>query len=337
MYKHINNPNILLDEINFLEVYKNILQYKTFIFIVTIVFTFSAYLYSNQKLTKYNSTIFMHMGNASNDNSSLLVQENFVESASDLIVAINMELKYFENLKLQLPISVSAPNKLIAIFSTVSISQEDNIITLELLRDFIINRHTIANRNSIADIKNSLSQIDFQINGIVDSEILLISNRIPIINSEVLALEKLIKNDEADITILKLNAELQAIRASQYPSFSEVIFNHKTSLNELILEKKHLEKQMEILNNYKDSDLLFALDIKFETIISSLLNRKKILAKKLGTLENISINITSQIGNIQTSVTEVNKSIYIFIGIILGLLFSIFLIFTMMSFKKLKE
>ena len=83
MSNHINNPNILLDEINFLEVYRNILKYKTFIFIVTIVFTFSAYLYSNQKLTRYNSTLIMHMGNALNDNSSQVNQENFVESATD--------------------------------------------------------------------------------------------------------------------------------------------------------------------------------------------------------------------------------------------------------------
>ena len=168
----------------------------------------------------------------------------------------------------------------------------------------------------------------------IEDRIAILKIDLPIIDLEISQLEKVIIDDTNNLLLLKTNDNLLAERASNSPTLEQIIFSYKSKINAFntkkytnILDTKNLNNELKILENVTlKSDELFSLEQK-----------QKTLANQLQTLITQTQVKTRPIGNIETQTIKPKTQLIILIGLIIGFITGIFLVFITNFVKSYKE
>jgi LPS O-antigen subunit length determinant protein (WzzB/FepE family) len=195
----------------------------------------------------------------------------------------------------------------------------------------------------------------------IEDRIAKLKSDLPIIDLEISQFEKVIIEDTNNLSLLKENEKIRTERASNSPTLEQIIFSYKSEINDLkakkysnILETKSLNNQLITLDNVTlQSDELFSLE-----------QEQQILENKLITLDNVtlqsdelfkleqSLKITENelqllmtqtqiktrpISNIETKTIKPKTQVTILLGLIIGFITSIFMVFIRNFVRSYKE
>jgi LPS O-antigen subunit length determinant protein (WzzB/FepE family) len=168
----------------------------------------------------------------------------------------------------------------------------------------------------------------------IKDNIAKLKSDLPIIDLEISQFEKLIIDETNNLTLLKENEDIQTKKAANSPTLEQIIFSYKSQINDLnakkytnILETKTFDNQLIALENVTlQSDELFNLE-----------QQQKTLEEQLLILTNQNLIQTSTIADIETSTIKPKTQLIISLGIIIGLIAGIFLVFIRNFVKSYKE
>ena len=344
MAQNLTQPSPYDDEIDLREIFKILIESKKLIILTTLIFTIASIIYSLSLKPEFKSSTILEIGYYEMPDGT----QELIEEPSDLI----SNLKIYQLLNDQQDSSFKAiENKLIRI-ETSSNKATDNEKILSSMITFINNRHNKLSIISSNLRKNTLvDKID-----LIDSEISFIKSKqldnnllkrteiedriaklkaeLPIINLEIIQLEKVIIDDTNNLSLLTTNDKTQKARASNSPTLEQIIFSYKSKINGFntkkntnILETKNLNNQLQILENVThQSDELFSLE-----------QERKILENQLQILMNATQVKTLPIGNIETKTIKPKTLLIILMGLIIGFITGIFLVFIRNFVKSYKE
>jgi len=268
-----------------------------------LIFTISAFIYSLQNQSTYQSSVLIEIGHYEKSNGSI----ELLEKPKSLIQDLNINLKY----KLDNDLSSAQINvvedRLIEIQHS-SKSAEKNIDILNQFINYLDIRHSsLANEKYLekrAELTQQLDYISSKIEIIKNFERLKISSliqdlevQIPTFNHHISNFKKIITEDEENLRLLKASPDLYLERTKLNPTLNQVIHGYKEKLANLTLEKgkalilkANLEKKLNLLENNQ-----------FPTEqISQLLEKKDGLQIELNDLENQNFYKTQTIGEIKT-------------------------------------
>ena len=168
----------------------------------------------------------------------------------------------------------------------------------------------------------------------IEDRIAILKAELPIINLEIIQLEKVIIDDTNNLSLLKRTQEIRTERASNSPTLEQIIFSYKSKINDFntkknnnLIETKNLNNQLQILENVTlQSDELFSLE-----------QERKILENELQLLMNEAQVKTLPIGNIETNTIKPKTQLTILLGIIMGFITGILLVFIRNFVKRFRE
>jgi LPS O-antigen subunit length determinant protein (WzzB/FepE family) len=168
----------------------------------------------------------------------------------------------------------------------------------------------------------------------IEDRIAKLKTKLPIIDLEISQLEKIIIDDTNNLSLLKRNEEMRTERASISPTLEQIIFSYNREINDLnatkytnILETKNLNNQLKNLENVTlQSDELFRLEQVQQT-----------LENQLQLLMNETQVKTLPIGNIETKTIKPKTQLTILLGLIIGFITGIFLVFIRNFVRGYKE
>jgi len=228
-------------------------------------------------------------------------------------------------------------------------------------KKLIINRDLESVKSEISFIKAKHLASNQVTRTKIEDRIVLLNTELPIIKLEINQLEAVIIDDTNNLSLLKENEELQTERASHSPTLEQIIFSYKSKINDLntkkynnILETKKLKNQLKNLENGTlQSDELFNLEQRRKALEIQLKNLENVtvqsdelfrLEQEQKTLENqLQILMTQTqiktrpIRNIETETIKPKTQLTIILGLIIGFITSIFLVFIRSFVKSYKE
>ncbi|MDC3261972.1 Wzz/FepE/Etk N-terminal domain-containing protein [Candidatus Pseudothioglobus singularis] len=344
MAQNLTQPSPYEDEIDLLEIFKILIESKKLFISSILIFTIASIIYSLSLKPEFKSSTILEIGYYEMPDGT----QKLIEQPSDLIS--NLKIRQFLNDQHESSFK-TIEKKLIRI-ETSSNKATDNEKTLSSMITFIKNRHnklsiissnlrknTLVDEIDLIDSKLSFikaKQLDSNQlkRSILEGKIVKLKNELPIINLEISQVEKLIIDDTNNLSLLKRNINLQTERASISPTLEQIIFSYKSKINDLntkkfnnILETKRLNIQFKILENFTlQSDELFSLE-----------QERKILENQLQMLMNQAQVQTQPIGNIKTNTIKPKTQLIITLGIIIGFITSIFLVFINNFIKRFRE
>ena len=166
----------------------------------------------------------------------------------------------------------------------------------------------------------------------IEDRIANLKTELPIIDLEISQLEKVIIDDTNNLSLLKRDENILTERASNSPTLEQIIFSYKSKINDFntkknnnLIETKNLNNQLQILENVTlQSDELFSLE-----------QERKILENQLQMLMNETQVKTLPIGNIETNTIKPKTQLTILLGIIMGFITGILLVFIRNLVKKI--
>jgi LPS O-antigen subunit length determinant protein (WzzB/FepE family) len=243
-----------------------------------------------------------------------------------------------------------------ALISFIKAKQLDSNQTKKLT----INSNLENVKSEISFIKaKQLSSIQLkQLN--IEDRIARLKFNLPIIDLKISQFEKVINEDTNNLSLLKEKG-LHTKRASNSPTLEQIIFLYKSGVNDLnaekysnILETKNLNNQLITLENSTlQSDKLFSLEQEQQTLENQLITLEDAtlqsdklfsLEQEQQTLENQLQKLMTQtqirtrpIRNIETKTIKPKTGLTIILGLIIGFITSIFLIFIRNFVKNYKE
>ena len=167
-----------------------------------------------------------------------------------------------------------------------------------------------------------------------EDRIAILKNLLPIIDLEISQLEKVIIDDTNNLSLLKRTQEIRTERASNSPTLEQIIFSYKSKINGLNakkstnnLETNILNNQLKILENVTlQSDELFSLE-----------QERKILENQLQALMDETQVKTLPIGNIEINTIKPKTQLTILLGLIIGFITGILLVFIRNFVKSYRE
>jgi len=329
-----------------------------------LIFTISAFIYSLQNQSTYQSSVLIEIGHYEKSNGSI----ELLEKPKSLIQDLNINLKY----KLDNDLSSAQINvvedRLIEIQHS-SKSAEKNIDILNQFINYLDIRHSsLANEKYLEkraelteEFDNISSEIEFMEKLLLaqnEDEKLRVSNQIlkliiqlPTIDKKISNLEQIITQDQENLQLLKTTPNLYLERASTNPTLNQVIHSYKNELANFFQSKKTittnisiLEEQLKLLESPSlQSKQVFellqskdVLEMKLKDLENTPLQSKQVfklsqqkdkLKIKLKDLEGQNFSNTQTIGEINTSQLDSNKTIITVLGLIVGLITGIFLVF----------
>ena len=339
MTNNLNQYPIPEDEIDLRELIKVLVKSKKLIILTILIFTIVSIIYSLSLKPEFKSSSIIEIGYYEMTDGTV----ELIEKPSDTISAIRTNLIYkkrdgflLENLIIKSP-----ENKLIELQLT-SKSSKKNVDLLSEVTNFIDARHSGLLASSTNQQKNQLSYeidlIDSEISFLkenikleLEAEISKLQNNLPIIDQEISQLEQVVTQDTNNLNLLK-GTTLAIERASNSPTLEQIISSYKSQINQLKRERSSSILDISILSQkldgiHKDdfqSDELFSLEQK-----------QKILENQLQTLSAQTIVKTGPIGNIQTNTIKPKILHTILLGLIIGFITSILLVFINNFYKKL--
>jgi uncharacterized protein involved in exopolysaccharide biosynthesis len=195
----------------------------------------------------------------------------------------------------------------------------------------------------------------------IENRIAKLKAELPIINLEISQLEKVIIDDTNNLSLLKRKEDIRTERASISPTLEQIIFSYKSEINDLnatkytnILETKNLNNQLKNLENVTlQSDESFRLEQEQKTLENELISLENVtlqsdesfrLEQEQKTLENELQTLISQtqiktrpIGNITTNTIKPKTQLTILLGIFMGFITGILLVFIRNFIKSFRE
>jgi len=227
---------------------------------------------------------------------------------------------------------------------TTSSSGEQNENLLTEIINYIDERHSnlavlITNQKK-HQISNEIDLIESEISFLkeitrvnVEASISKLKSDLPILDQEISQLNQVIIDDANNLNIVK-GSTLATERAASSPTLEQIISSYKSKINQLTRERNNSISDISILSQKLDalnkdtfqSDELFVLG-----------KRQKILENQLKMLMNQTQVKTQPIGNIGTNTIKPKTQLIITLGIIIGFITSIFLVFINNFIKSYRE
>jgi hypothetical protein len=330
MNQNSNQSKSTKDEIVFfVEIINKLIASKKLIIATTFVCALSAFLYSFQSESKFQSTAFIEISHKNIDDARGANKVVLIERADDLKYNLEVNLYYMDNLIVPGFIEIDTPkgDKILKITST-SNSIETNNISINQIVEYIIDRHKDILNKSIDQLTYTINNLNVEIQNIILSEINELNMLIPIVNKKISSLQKVIHEDENNLKLLEANTELSVERAAVYRTMNQIIHNYKMTLLGQEDEKGRLEAKLSDLNSYtKGSKIINSVNPGMVDLVSSFVQQKNTLEKQLELVRRQAQNNTRVIGSIETRVIyQYNKLKNTIMGFVVGLFLSIFIV-----------
>jgi hypothetical protein len=336
------------DEIDLKEIFKILIESKKLIISTILIFTTASIIYSLSLKPSFLTSSKLEIGYYEMPDGT----QKLIEKSSNLISDLKILIIKNPNDKFSQNISMSSFEKKIINLETTSSSVEQNENLLTEIINYIDERHSnlaaLISDQKKHQISNEIDLIESEIafskakqldsNQLKQSQIkdriAKLESTLPIINLEISQLEKVIIEDTNNLSLLKRNELIQTERAANSPTLEQTIFFYKKEINKLntqkytnIQETKSLNNQFKILENVTlQSDELFKLERK-----------QKILENQLEILMTPTQVKTQPIGNIETNTIKPKTQLLISLGIMLGFITSILLVFINNFIKRYQK
>ena len=330
MANNINQSSYQEDEIDLLEIIKVLIESKKLIILTTLIFTIVSIVYSLSQKPEFKSSSLFEIGYYEMpDGTQQLIDEPKV-IINDL--KLNLIIKNPDNEFNQAVSMLPIQNKLIQ-FETTSFSCETNEKLLNKFSSYIDNHHASFMKSYTDNNRNDLhNQID-----LIELERLNITNEksanILFIDERISRLSKIIADNKNILFLLQNDPQLFIERATISPNLNvltDELINNVTHLvdqkNTLLQDIDNLNNQLEFENNSTQSNKLLDLKLKQEA-----------LEIELESVDNQKIINSGVIGDIKTTTIKPKYLLIITLGIILGFITSIFLVFINNFIKSYKE
>jgi LPS O-antigen subunit length determinant protein (WzzB/FepE family) len=330
MANNINQSSYQEDEIDLLEIIKVLIESKKLIILTTLIFTIVSIVYSLSQKPEFKSSSLFEIGYYEMpDGTQQLIDEPKV-IINDL--KLNLIIKNPDNEFNQAVSMLPIQNKLIQ-FETTSFSSETNEKLLNKFSSYIDNHHASFMKSYTDNNRNDLhNQID-----LIELERLNITNEksanILFIDERISRLSKIIADNKNILFLLQNDPQLFIERATISPNLNvktdELIYivTHLVDQkNTLLQDIDNLNNQLEFENNSTQSNKLLDLKLKQEA-----------LEIELESVDNQKIINSGVIGDIKTTTIKPKYLLIITLGIILGFITSIFLVFINNFIKSNRE
>ena len=342
MAQNLTEPLPYEDEIDLREIFKILIESKKLIISTILIFTIASIIYFLSLKPSFKSSTILEIGYYEMPDGT----QKLIEKPSDLI----SNLKIHQLLNDQQDSSFKTIEKKLIRIETSSNKATDNEKILSNMITFVSNRHnelsiissnlrknTLVDKIDLIDSKISFikaKQLDNNLlkRTVIEDRIAKLKAQLPIINLEINQLEKVIIDDTNNLSLLIKNDKTHIARASISPTLEQIIFSYKSKINRLnskkntnLIDTKNLNNQLQILENVTlQSDELFSLE-----------QERKILNNQLQMLMNESQVKTLPIGNIETQTINPKIQLMLLLGIIMGFITGILLVFIRNLVKKI--
>ena len=363
-----------VDEINFIELIKILIESRKLIISTILIFTLASIIYSLSLKPEFKSSTILEIGKVQmQDNDKNLNIVSDLISDTKVQIMKNPDDTFSQNVSIN-----SLEGNLIKLKTTSnSVEQNENILN-EVIR-YIDERHSniallVTNRKK-TEISQKIKTIESKISFVkakqldsnqakkltitrnlenvkselsfvkakqldsnqlkrskIEDRITKLKTELQIIDLEISQLDKVIFDDTNNLSLLKRNEEIRTERASNSPTLEQIIFSYNSEINNLnakkytnILETKSLNNQLISLENVTlQSDELFSLE-----------QERKILENELKLLMTQTQVKTRPIGNIETQTINPKIQLMLLLGIIMGFITGILLVFIRNLVKKI--
>ena len=337
MANNINQSSFQEDEIDIREIIKVLIESKKLIILTTLIFTVVSIVYSLSQKPEFISSSFFEIGSYEMPDGTQQLIDNPELIIKDL--KLNLIIKNSDN-EFNQAVSMSPIQEKLIQFETKSISSEKNEKLLNKFFSYIDNLEASFIKSYAENNRNYLhKQIDI-IESEFEKERLNITNDIskkiadiPFLDQKISQLSKIIADNKNILFLLQNDPQLFIERATISPNlnvFTNNLINYVTDLenqkNTLLLDIDNLNSQLEFENNSTKSIKLLDLKIKQEA-----------LEIELESVNNQKIINGGVIGDIKITTIKPKYLLIITLGIILGFISSIFLVFIRNFIKSLRE
>ena len=330
MANNINQSSYQEDEIDLLEIIKVLIESKKLIILTTLIFTIVSIVYSLSQKPEFKSSSLFEIGYYEMpDGTQQLIDEPKV-IINDL--KLNLIIKNPDN-EFNQAVSIRPIQSALIQFETTSFSSETNEKLLNKFSSYIDNHHASFMKSYTDNNRNDLhNQID-----LIELERLNITNEksanILFIDERISRLSKIIADNKNILFLLQNDPQLFIERATISPNLNvktdELIYivTHLVDQkNTLLQDIDNLNNQLEFENNSTQSNKLLDLKLKQEA-----------LEIELESVDNQKIINSGVIGDIKTTTIKPKYLLIITLGIILGFITSIFLVFINNFIKSNRE
>ena len=325
------------DELDLREIVKLILEYKKLIIVTILFFTIASIIYVFSLKPEFRSSTILEIGHFEEPDGT----QKIIEKPSDLISYLNLYHILNHKDESQDTSFKVIENKLILIETTSSLAEQNENFLFEIF-SIIDERHSnlafLANNHQKIEIIRQIESIEAQFSFIkalelseIENRLAMLTNELPIIDQELSQLEKIILADTNNLSLLKENRNLVKESTSSSSTLEQIIFNYKTQVTDLIRMKSLYILEIKSLNNKLKNDILQSDEL------FSLELEKEILEDELQMLMNQTQLNTRLIGNIETDTLIPKTLLIISLGIIIGFITSIFLVFISNILKSFRE
>ena len=334
MAQNLTQPSPYEDEIDLREIFKILIESKKLIILTTLIFTMVSIVYSLSQKSEFTSSSLFEIGYFEmSDGAHQLIEKTEV-LINDL--KLNLIIKKPDN-EFNQAVSIRPIQSALIQFETTSFSSETNEKLLNKFFSYIDNRHASFMKSYTDNNRNDLhNQIDL-IESEFELERLNITNEksanILFIDERISRLSKIIADNKNILFLLQNDPQLFIERATISPNLNvltNMLINDVTQLvnqkNTLLLDIDNLNSQLEFENNSTKSNKLLDLKLKQEA-----------LEIELESVNNQKIINGGVIGDIKITTIKPKYLLIITLGIVLGFISSIFLVFIRNFIKSLRE
>ncbi|MDA9031060.1 Wzz/FepE/Etk N-terminal domain-containing protein [Candidatus Pseudothioglobus singularis] len=330
MADNLNQFSYPEDEISLQEIFKTLFASKKLIISTILIFTIASIVYSLSLKPSFKSSTYLEIGYY----EMLGGSQELIETPSDLISDLEILLLKNPEGKFSQNVSMDQIHGKLINLKTTSISAEQNENLLIEIFNYIGERH--ANlavlmtdqkkrqiSNEIELIKSEISFLKEITQANLEASISKLKNDLPILDQEISQLNQVIIDDSYNLNIVK-GSTLALERAANSPTLEQIISSYRSKINQLTRERNNSISDISILSQKLDalnkdtfqSDELFVLGKK-----------QKVLENNLQMSTAQTYIKTNIIGDTQTNTIKPKTQFIISLGMILGFISSIFLVF----------
>lgn len=234
MANDLNQSSHVEDDLELLEILKIAIEYKKLIISTVLIFTIASIIYSNSMKTLYETSVNLEIGYFTMKNGN----KELIESASDLISALNILILKNQNDKFSQHVSINSFEGKIIRLETISNSAEQNKSLLNEVIEYIDDRNDDLSKsitsnkinNLSIDIEKTKAEIDHFNSKLSEQYQLQYTNiisNLPKANQAGEKLKLLIKNSEFKDILFYLNQNLEMLIQNREMLNSQVFSNTK--------------------------------------------------------------------------------------------------------------
>ena len=337
MANNINQSSYQEDEIDLREILKVLIESRKLIILTTLIFTIVSIVYSLSQKPEFKSSSLFEIGYYEMPDGTHQLIEKTEVLINDL--KLNLIIKKPDN-EFNQAVSIRPIQSALIQFETTSFSSETNEKLLNKFFSYIDNRHasfmksyTDNNRN---DLHNQIDLIEseFELERLnITNDISKKSAYLPLLDQKISQLRKIIADNNNILFLLQNDPQLFIERASISPKLNVLTDDLINRVTQLVNEKNtslqgidKLNNQLEFENNSTKSNKLLDLKLKQEA-----------LEIELESVNNQKIINGGVIGDIKITTIKPKYLLIITLGIVLGFISSIFLVFIRSFIKGYRE